>query len=303
MRISNRLWGFMTLNSMTGFARVDGSEKGVRWYWEVKSVNGRGLDVRVRLPQGHDQLEPKVREAAAKRFVRGSLTLNLNAQRETAAVDVRVNEAALAQVLRAVEEVRRLTGGPPPSAEGLLALRGVLDVTEADGSLDADVAAAMLVSLDTALDALADARAAEGTRLTAVLTAQIDEIERLTRLVQSAPSRTVDAIRARLSEQVAKLTDASPALDPVRLHQEAVMLATRSDVEEEIQRLTAHVASARALLAERQPAGRKFDFLAQEFNREANTLTSKAIDMEVSRAGLALKTVIDQVREQVQNIE
>jgi uncharacterized protein (TIGR00255 family) len=293
----------MTLNSMTGFARADGSEKGVRWYWEVKSVNGRGLDVRVRLPQGHDQLEPKVREAATKRFQRGSLTINLNAQRDAAAVEVRVNEAALAQVLRAVEEVRRLTGAPPPSADGLLALRGVLDVSEADGSLDAEVAAAMLVSLDAALDALGQARAAEGQRLTAVLTAHIDEIERLTRQVQASPSRTVDAIRARLSEQVAKLLDASPALDPARLHQEAVLLATRADVEEEIQRLAAHVASARTLLAEGQPAGRKFDFLAQEFNREANTLTSKAIDMEVSRAGLALKTVIDQLREQVQNIE
>jgi uncharacterized protein (TIGR00255 family) len=293
----------MTLNSMTGFARADGSEKGVRWYWEVKSVNGRGLDVRVRLPQGHDQLEPKVREAAAKRFVRGSLTINLNAQRDTAAVELRVNEAALAQVLRAVEEVRRLTGAPPPSADGLLALRGVLDVTEADGSLDADVAAAMLASLDAALDALAVSRAAEGQRLTAVLIAHIDEIERLTRQVQASPSRSVDAIRARLAEQVAKLTDASSTLDPARLHQEAVLLATRSDVEEEIQRLAAHVASARGLLSEGQPAGRKFDFLAQEFNREANTLTSKAIDMDVSRAGLALKTVIDQMREQVQNIE
>ena len=293
----------MTLNSMTGFARADGSAKGVRWYWEVKSVNGRGLDIRVRLPQGHDQLEPKIREAAAKRFVRGSLTVNLNAQREAAAVEVRVNEAALAQVLRAVDEVRRLTGAPPPSADGLLALRGVLDVTEADNSLDADVAAAMLASLESALLALASARAAEGQRLTAVLTAHIDEIERLTRQVQTSPSRTPEAIAARLAEQVAKLTDASSTFDPARLHQEAILIATRSDVEEEIQRLAAHVASARALLAESQPAGRKFDFLAQEFNREANTLTSKAIDMDISRAGLALKTVIDQMREQVQNIE
>jgi uncharacterized protein (TIGR00255 family) len=244
-----------------------------------------------------------VREAAAKRFVRGSLTINLNAQRDAAAVEVRVNEAALAQVLRAVEEVRRLTGAAPPSADGLLALRGVLDVSEADGSINADVAAAMLVSLDQALDALTGARADEGRRLTMVLAALIDEIERLTRQVQGSPSRSPDAIRGRLAEQVAKLLDANSAFDPVRLHQEAILLATRSDVEEELQRLTAHVASARALLSEGTPAGRKLDFLAQEFNREANTLTSKAIDMDVSRAGLALKTVIDQLREQVQNIE
>jgi uncharacterized protein (TIGR00255 family) len=295
----------MTLNSMTGFARADGSEKGVRWFWEVRSVNGRGLDVRVRLPQGHDALEPKVREAAAKWFARGSLTVNLNAQREAPAVQVRVNEAALAQVLRAVEDVRRLTGAPPPSADGLLSLRGVLDVadpTEA-ATLDPDVAARMLATLDTAFAGLAAARSEEGRRLTGVLAGQIDEIERLTRLVQAAPGRQPDAIRARLADQIARLTDASPALDPARLHQEAVLLATRTDVEEEIQRLTAHVAAARALLADGTPAGRKFDFLAQEFNREANTLTSKAIDMEISRAGLALKTVIDQLREQVQNIE
>jgi uncharacterized protein (TIGR00255 family) len=293
----------MTLNSMTGFARADGSDQGVRWYWEVKSVNGRGLDIRVRLPQGHDQLEPKVREAVARRFVRGSLTVNLTTQRDVGAVDVRVNEAALAQLLRAAEDVRRLTGGPPPSAEGLLALRGVLEVSEADASLNAGVAAAMLTSLEQALQMLADARAAEGQRLTSVINAHIDEIERLTRQVQTSPSRSADAIRSRLQEQVAKLMDASSTLDPVRLHQEAILLATRSDVEEEVQRLTAHVASARALMSERQPAGRKLDFLAQEFNREANTLTSKAIDMEIARAGLALKTVIDQLREQVQNIE
>jgi len=294
-----------TVNSMTGFARADGAEKGVRWFWEVRSVNGRGLDLRVRLPQGHDQLEPKVREAATKRFARGSLTVNLNAQRELPAVEVRINEAALVQVLRAVEEVRRLTGAPPPSADGLLALRGVLDVADLSeaATLDAAVAEAMLASLDAALAALAEARAEEGRRLTGLLTAHLDEIERLTELVKASPSRTVDAIRKRLADQVARLLDAAPALDPARLHQEAVLIATRADVEEEIQRLTAHIAAARALFANGGPAGRKLDFLAQELNREANTLTSKAVDMEVSRAGLALKTVIDQLREQVQNIE
>lgn len=293
----------MSLNSMTGFGRADGSVKGVHWYWEAKSVNGRGLDIRVRLPQGHDQLEPKVREAVAKRFVRGSLTINLNAQRDAAAIDIKVNETALAQIISAVDQVRRLTGAAAPSAEGLLALRGVLDVSEADGALDDEVVAAMLASLEEALETLAEARAAEGRRLTEVLEAHIGEIERLARVVQTSPSRKPEAIRTRLQEQIARLTDAVPALDPARLHQEAILIATRSDVEEEVQRLTAHVASARALLADRQPAGRKLDFLAQEFNREANTLTSKAIDMEISRAGLALKTVIDQLREQVQNIE
>jgi len=295
----------MVLNSMTGFARADGANESVRWFWELRSVNGRGLDVRVRLPQGYESLEPKVREAAAKRFARGSLTLNLNAQRETSTVEVRVNEAALAQVLKAVEEVRRQTGAPAPSAEGLLALRGVLDIVDSSetAGLAPEMTAAILSSLDEALAALAMDRAQEGQRLNRVLTAQVDEIERLTQLVQSSPSRSPEAIRARLADQIARLLDSSSALDPARLHQEAVIIATRADVEEELQRLKAHVASARALFSEGGPAGRKLDFLAQEFNREANTLTSKATDVEISRAGLALKTVIDQMREQVQNIE
>jgi len=295
----------MVLNSMTGFARADGANESVRWFWEVRSVNGRGLDVRVRLPQGYESLEPKVREAAAKRFARGSLTLNLNAQRETPTVEVRVNEAALAQVLKAVEEVRRQTGAPAPSAEGLLALRGVLDIVDSSetAGLAPEMTAAILSSLDEALAALAMDRAQEGQRLNRVLTAQVDEIERLTQFVQSSPSRSPEAIRARLADQIARLLDSSSALDPARLHQEAVIIATRADVEEELQRLKAHVASARALFSEGGPAGRKLDFLAQEFNREANTLTSKATDVEISRAGLALKTVIDQMREQVQNIE
>ncbi len=295
----------MTVNSMTGFARTEGAHGGVRWFWEVRSVNGRGLDVRVRVPQGYDALDPKIREAAAQRFARGSLTLNLTAQRETSAVEVRVNEAALAQVLRAVEEVRRLTGAPAPSADGLLALRGVLDVADTSdvAGIDGEVMAQILATLNTALDTLAAARATEGERLLAVLKAQIDEIERLTREVETSPARSPEAINARLTEQVARLTGASPALDPARLHQEAVLVATRTDVEEEIQRLKAHVAQARTLFTEKGPVGRKLDFLAQEFNREANTLTSKAIDVAISRAGLALKTVIDQLREQVQNIE
>lgn len=295
----------MVLNSMTGFARADGANESVRWFWEVRSVNGRGLDVRVRLPQGYESLEPKVREAAAKRFARGSLTLNLNAQRETPTVEVRVNEAALAQVLKAVEEVRRQTGAPAPTAEGLLALRGVLDIVDSSetAGLAPEMTAAILSSLDEALAALAMDRAQEGQRLNRVLAAQVDEIERLTQFVQSSPSRSPEAIRARLADQIARLLDSSSALDPARLHQEAVIIATRADVEEELQRLKAHVASARALFSEGGPAGRKLDFLAQEFNREANTLTSKATDVEISRAGLALKTVIDQMREQVQNIE
>lgn len=295
----------MTVSSMTGFARADGAREGVRWFWEVRSVNGRGLDVRLRLPPGFDGLDPKVRESVTRRFSRGSLTVNLTLQRDAASAEIRVNPAALAQIMKAVEDVRRLTGAPPPSADGLLALRGVLEVTEPvdltapDSALIQDI----LATLEDALDLLAAARREEGARLHAVLAASIDEIARLSDQVQASPARAADAIRARLADQVARLMEANASFEPGRLHQEAVMLATRADVEEELQRLKAHIQSARALFADAGPVGRKFDFLAQELNREANTLTSKAIDVETSRAGLALKTVIDQLREQVQNIE
>jgi uncharacterized protein (TIGR00255 family) len=198
-----------------------------------------------------------------------------------------------------------VAGASPPSADGLISVKGVLEVVE--HVEDADVTgarhAAMLASLDEALVSLVAARAGEGARLAAVLNAQIDEIEKLVDIVRRSPARTPVAIAERLRAQVARLTDGASALDPDRLHQEAVLLATRADVEEELQRLSAHISAARELLGENGAVGRKLDFLAQEFNREANTLCSKAGDVEISRAGLALKTVIDQLREQVQNIE
>jgi uncharacterized protein (TIGR00255 family) len=295
----------MTVNSMTGFARSDGAMAGVGWHWELRSVNGRGLDIRLRLPPGFDALEPAVREAVGKRLVRGSVTVNLAVQRDLGGTELRLNEAALEQVLKAAEHIRHLTGCERPRPEGLLALKGVLEVVEVveDETVVSARNAAILSSLDTAIGALTAARAGEGQRLAAVIGAQLDEIERLTGIVETAPGRSVEAIKARIAEQVARLVGASSALDPQRLAQEAVLAATRSDVEEELKRLAAHVAAARDLLSEPSAIGRKFDFLAQEFNREANTLCSKATDADVTRAGLALKTVIDQMREQVQNIE
>ncbi len=295
----------MTLKSMTGFARTEGTHGPYRWHWEVRSVNGRGLDVRLRLPPGFDVLDVKVRDAVTKRFVRGSLNVSLNVQRQTEASDIRINEAALAQVIKAAERVRALTGAPPPAAEGLLALKGVLEVSESseDEAAIAALHQAMLASLDAALTLAAQSRAAEGARLALILGQQVDEIDRLVGIVEASPARTAAAIKERLSEMVSRIMDAGPGLDPARLHQEAVLLATRADVEEEVKRLHAHIASARELLVDPAPVGRRFDFLAQEFNREANTLTSKANDPGIARAGLSLKSVIDQMREQVQNIE
>lgn len=295
----------MTLKSMTGFARADGADEVVAWAWELRSVNGRGLDLRLRTAPGYEALEPQVREMVSKQLSRGSVSVNLSATRRAGSAEIRVNETALEQVLKAAERLQHLTGCERPRAEGLLALRGVLETveeTESEGAVEGR-RAAMLKSLEQALQAMLESRASEGRRLAAVLTDQLAEIERLVAVVEVHPARSPETIRKRLAEQVARLMETGSSFDAARLHQEAVLLATRADVEEELKRLRVHIESARELITSRQPAGRKLDFLTQEFNREANTLCSKSSDTDITRAGLALKAVIDQMREQVQNIE
>lgn len=290
---------------MTGFARSSGTYGGVQWQWEIKSVNGKGLDVRCRLPPGFEQIEPSAREAAARYIKRGNLQVGLTCNRGAAAQSLRVNEAVLEQVLNLAETLRARLGGEAPRIEGLLALRGILDVGDAEAG-EADTSqrdAAILQSLEEALAALVAMRGEEGQRIAQVIDTQLWRIADLTASARDNPARSVEAVRARLSEQVQKLMDTGVAFDGDRLHQEAVLLATRADIQEEIDRLSAHVEAARALLRAAEAAGRKFDFLAQEFNREANTLCSKASDTSLTRIGLELKTVIDQMREQVQNIE
>ncbi len=295
----------MTIKSMTGFARAAGAAGPVSWHWELRSVNGRGLDIRLRVPPGCESLEPRIREAAAKRVSRGSLTVNLNVKRAHGQSEIRLNEVALKQVLVAVETLRHAAAVGPPSAEALLNVRGVLELVEPEET-EAETAArteTMLASFDAALDGMVRARAEEGGHLKAIVMRQLAEIERLVGEVERSPARTPAAIRQRLREQVGRLLEAGASLDEPRLYQEAALLAARTDVEEELKRLAAHVAAARELLASKEPAGRRLDFLAQEFNREANTLCSKAYDEETTRTGLELKATIDQMREQVQNIE
>lgn len=290
---------------MTGFSRAEGTAGGQKWHWELRSVNGRGLDVRMRLPSGMDALEPRIREVAPRHLTRGSVTISLTTESQDGAQQIRLNEAALMQVVEATQRIRTLTDAAAPRADGLIAIKGVLEVVERSESPEQAEArlAGMLASLEEALGALVAARAAEGARLKTVLDEQLVQIERLVGQVEASPARLPAAIEARLKEQVDRLIETQGSLDPQRLHQEAVLLATRGDVEEELKRLRAHIAAARELLEEDGAIGRKLDFLAQEFNREANTLCSKANDVEITRAGLALKTVIDQMREQVQNIE
>lgn len=296
----------MTISSMTGFARADGSTDGLSWIWESRSVNGRGLDVRLRLPPGYEALEIPARDAVAKRFARGSISLSLSIEKQQTNGAIRLNEQVLADVIKAADRVSTLSGATKPDAAQLLMIKGVLETSDQateDAAVRASREKTILQSLEVALDKLGEARRAEGARLGGVIHDQISQIEQLAATVRASPSRAPEAVMTRLKDAIARLVDTTAALDDQRLHQEAVLIATRADVEEELQRLSAHVAAARDILAERGSVGRKLDFLAQEFNREANTLCSKANAVDITRLGLQLKTVIDQFREQVQNVE
>ena len=238
-------------------------------------------------------------------FKRGNLQVSLSVSGALTAETVRLNSALLDQLVAAGELLRNRIGGEPLRADVLLSLRGVLDVTpkpEDDAEIEARNSA-MLASLGEAVTSLAAAQAEEGARLEAVVASQIRRIRELAAAARANPSRSIEATRSRLKEQVARLMDTGTSFDPDRLHQEAVLLATRADIEEELDRLQSHVEAAEALLASREAVGRKFDFLAQEFNRETNTLCSKAADRTMTAIGLDLKTAIDQMREQIQNIE
>lgn len=289
---------------MTGFARAEGASGQHAWVLEVKSVNGRNLDVRCRLPTGFDALEQQARTALASRFRRGSVTVALTVARRQGPVQVRINRDLLNQLFVLSREVTT-PDVERPRLDGLLAVRGVVEtVEEAETEEErAEIQAAMLATLDDALKRLADARLAEGARLITLLSNHLAEIERLTVKAASTAALQPAALRERLRAQVSALLEAAPALPEERLAQEAALLIAKSDVREEIDRLNAHVAAARDMLARGGAVGRQLDFLCQEFNREANTLCSKSSDVELTRIGLALKAAVEQLREQVQNVE
>jgi uncharacterized protein (TIGR00255 family) len=299
----------MSFASMTGFAESSGSHEGLHWRWEAKSVNGRGLDLRLRTPPGFDGLELPARRLAAERFLRGSFQVMLSVEQQEGAHGLTVDATALASAVKIARELAAETGLPPARVDGLLALKGII-VSDDSASVDpvtrAHRDAAILESLATALDRLARERLAEGTRLAHLLGAQIAEIERLVVEAAALAAAQPVMLRERLKSQLAELLEAVPVSEE-RMAQEVALLAVKADVREELDRLTAHVQDARALLAGAARGnggvGRKLDFLAQEFNREANTLCSKSADIALTRLGLALKAVIDQFREQSQNVE
>ncbi len=295
----------MTLNSMTGFARVDGKDDAVGWYWEVKTLNGRGLDVRLRLPPGYEGLDQPVREACSKSLSRGNCSISLFVKREASASELKINEAALEQVIAASKQLEGTVDAAPATIDGLLGLRGVLELVEPEEGEEAleSRKTSMIEGFSEALKSLQDVRSSEGARLENAISNQVSTIEELVKKAEAAEGRTPENIKQRLKEQVAKLMESDTQFNEDRLYQEAALIAAKADIEEEIERLKAHIEAARELIASNKPVGRKLDFLTQEFNREANTICSKAGDTEISRIGLDLKATIDQMREQVQNIE
>jgi uncharacterized protein (TIGR00255 family) len=295
----------MALSSMTGFARCHGVSGPYAWAWEIKSVNGKGLDLRLRLPPGWDATEPTIRAAAAERFARGSIQAGLTVEQPASVPVVRVNTAVLDAVLAAVRELVRRVDASPPSLDGLLALKGVMEIGDAEESEEekSGAEAAAIAGFVEALGALAEMRRREGDALRDVLKARLGEIAALAQRAELAPGRRPEAIRVRLAEQVSSLLAQSERFDPDRLHQEAILIAAKADVREELDRLAAHVAQARLLIDQGGPIGRRLDFLAQELNREANTLCAKAGDVELTNIGLELKATVEQFREQVQNVE
>lgn len=294
-----------SLASMTGYARSAGALPGVAFTVELKSVNGRGLDLRMRLAPGLDALEGDIRRLIGKSITRGSLTVSLNVDREGEGGRVVVNHQALEAVLEGFRWLESRVDAEKPRLDGILGLRGVLEQHETALSAEDEEALsdAILAAVEQAVTGLAAARREEGARIAAILNERIGEIAALTKAAEIHPGRSRDAILARLRQQVADLSEASPTLSDERLAQEAVLLATKADIREELDRLGAHIAAARQLISGGGPVGRKLDFLSQEFNREANTLCSKSNDVALTAIGLDLKAVIDQLREQVQNIE
>jgi uncharacterized protein (TIGR00255 family) len=288
---------------MTGFARAEGEELGISWVWEMKSVNGKSLDLRLRVAPGFDALEPRLRALLAQRFRRGNFSASLAITR-TAPAALRVNREALSQLVALMNELAVEIEAAPPRIDGLLALRGVVETVEDEPDIVLEERLrAVLGSWVIALDRLACARAEEGMRLAAVLCSQLGEMFGLVEAAAQCAAAQPAAIRDRLQTMLASLADLAPGMPEERVAQEMALLVARSDIREEIERLRAHIEQASDLLQQEEAVGRRLDFLCQELNREANTLCSKSADIELTRVGLSLKAVVEQFREQVQNIE
>jgi uncharacterized protein (TIGR00255 family) len=295
----------MTLSSMTGFARQEGEWRNDQWAWELRSVNARNLDVRVRVPNQFDGLEQQVRKIVSAQFKRGSIQVNLQLSRSDTSAEIAINRKALGDILSAMEDLKLEVDASPPTLDGLMSLKGVIETREPEESDEdrLEQNGKLIQSLEEAVAALRSARDQEGFSLAEILSSQITEVESLTQQAAAMAAKLPKTLQTRLQKQLDELLEGRSSMPDERLAQEVAFLATKADVREEIDRLKAHCAAARELLNADEPVGRKLDFLTQEFNRESNTLCSKAADIELTRIGLELKTIVDQIREQVQNIE
>jgi uncharacterized protein (TIGR00255 family) len=295
----------MALQSMTGFARREGTSGRWRWAWELRSVNGKGLDLRLRLPPGLERMENDVRRLAGERFSRGNMQASLSVSAGESRIETVLNQEALSAVLALRDQLGGIIDPAPLQLDTLLAIRGIIEFRDREDGDDAIAArdSDIVDGLIAALVDLRQMRELEGAALSRVLLDHVSTIEGLTQVIERDPSRSPQEIAGRLAAQVAMLMDGSGKLDRERLHAEAALLATKADLREEIDRLKAHVVAARDLLSKGGPVGRKLDFLAQEFNRESNTICAKSNAAAVTAAGIELKVVIDQFREQVQNLE
>ena len=295
----------MSLSSMTGFARSHGSSGPYTFEWELKSVNAKGFDFRMRLPPGWDDVELVARKRAAELLSRGTVYANLSVKRAGALSTVRINEEVLNSILKVAADLAGKIDAVAPSVDGLLAIKGVIEVAEPESDEAEDKAARVAVeaAFEQALASLIEMRKREGVTLGEILSLRLDEIEALAKKAEAAPGRKPEAVKARLTEQIAALIEASDRFDAARLHQEAIMIATRADIREELDRIASHIAQAREMIGKGGAVGRRLDFLSQEFNREVNTCCSKSNDLELTNTGLAMKNVVEQFREQVQNLE
>lgn len=291
---------------MTGFARAEGHDESLSWAWELKSVNAKSLDLRFRLPAGFETLEPLLRASLNRKLRRGAITANLAITKRVGVGAVRINHEALAAVVTAARALAaEIRDAAPPRIDGLLALKGVIESAEEapDDAARKRQIALLSDGFEQALTSLTTMRLAEGRRLERVLWTRLDEITALVKQAESSAAAQPDAIKARLKDLIAALVEAVPGLPEERLAHEAALVVAKADVREELDRLAAHLVAARGLMAEGGAIGRRFDFLCQEFNREANTLCAKSADLDLTRIGLGLKASIEQLREQVQNIE
>ena len=295
----------MALSSMTGFARSHGASGPYAFEWELKSVNAKGFDLRTRLPTGWDDIEATIRKRAAQMLSRGTVYANLTVKRSNAVPLVRVNEQVLASLLKVARDLCGKIDALAPSIDGLLSIKGVMEVVEPEPDDAEELAAktAVAETFEQALRSLVDMREREGATLGGVLMQRMDEIERLARRAEAAPGRQPGAVKVRLAEQITALLDTSDRFDQDQLHQEAILIATKADIREELDRIASHISQTRELIGRGGPIGRKLDFLAQEFNREVNTCCSKSNDLELTNVGLELKNAVEQFREQVQNLE